>query len=271
MRTPTGGSSPPTGDFEEAPRGILSSDALPSRRSRRIRRGLSGLIALLLVGTSVFVWGRQQNAVATNRSALIAANTAKDALTHQVADLEANISELQSKAEGWRSSAKHSQQRSKAMKVRLADQHAAMRDVTQKLAHVSGPKLDDGRYLVNVAGITMAGEPLLTFDLLTVYSGQKAVDMAKDQGGWVGPEGLYIVNDDARLRTMEVRLDAEVRITFWYRNTLETGKAISLATFADVMSGREWWQHANKAVSYWITVTGGSIDSIVARYVEPAC
>lgn len=262
MKTPTGGSSPPTENQEAGPR---------STRSRRIRRGLSGLVALLLVGTSIFVWGRQQNAVATNRSALIAANAAKDALTRQVADLEANVAELQGKVEGWRSAAKQSQQRSKAMKVRLADQHAAMRDVTQKLAHVTGPKLDDGRYLVNVVGITMAGEPLLTFDLLTVYSGQQAVDMAKEEGGWVGSEGLYIVNDDARLRTMEVRNDAEVRITFWYRDVLEAGKAINLSTFADVMSGREWWQQANTSVSYWITITGGSIDSIVARYVEPAC
>lgn len=281
MRTPTDGSSHPTTGTEEVPLGTLSSDTGPSKR-RGLRRALAGSVAVLMIGTAIYFWQQEQRAVASARTALVVTESSRNALVNQVAVLRSTIAGLEDGTKEWRATvqalrteAMRSRQQSRSMKERIAGQHAALRDVTKKLSHVSGPKLDDGRYLVYIAGITMAGEPLLTFDLLTVYSGQKAVEMANEEGGRCGRsrgfEELYIVNKSARLRTVEILPDARVRITFWHRNMLEEGKAIDLATFNKVMSGSEWWQQSNKTVSYWITVTGGSIDSIVARYVEPAC
>ncbi len=120
--------------------------------------------------------------------------------------------------------------------------------------------LEDGRHFVYMKDAVAEGSWSLTFDLAYFYTDQDAIDAC-------GPDianGYCIVNDNPKLRTLEVAQVVSVRyIPTDACCALKPGNFPALAEAVDGTAETDY----DPSAPYWITVQGGQITRIAQQFL----
>ncbi len=113
--------------------------------------------------------------------------------------------------------------------------------------------------------IQSPGTPRLLADYAQMLTGDEAAAAATAHGNESPPPNdYYIVNDNPRLRRLDVDPDAEVRLTTKTNGTVEVGGyAITLSQFADIFASTQ----AVRDAPFWLTITADVVTGIKEQYL----
>jgi hypothetical protein len=128
------------------------------------------------------------------------------------------------------------------------------------------PVLADGHHFVYVktAFRRENGSTRVRFDLAYFYQGARAQREAAERGDEV-VSGYYIVNDNARLRTLPVADDVEVEYIPASRCCeLQPG---NIDAWLEAVLATNPTDYAGTNVPWWFTVEGGEITRIEQQYL----
>ena len=107
------------------------------------------------------------------------------------------------------------------------------------------------------------------FDLAYFLTGDEANQAAAEHGDEVPvPNDYYIVNDNPRLRTLDVAPNVEVRVIDW-TNCCELVQG-EVQPFMDAFAtNHHAWDALYKGseAPYWLTVEGGVVVKIEVQYL----
>jgi hypothetical protein len=122
-----------------------------------------------------------------------------------------------------------------------------------------------------VRSVDAAGSAV-EFDLAYFYTGEEANEIAAERGDETPvPNDYYIVNDNPRLRTLELAADLELVLLDWSRCCDETFSP-SLDDFAAAIAGDDpvtidGRLYYGRSSQYWLTVGGGAVTRIEEQYL----
>jgi len=130
------------------------------------------------------------------------------------------------------------------------------------------PALEDGRHFGYIKSIDF-GSQTLVFDLAYFLTGDEANQAAMEHGDEVPvPNDYYIVNDNPKLRTLQVAPDVKIQVIDWGNCCdLVPGE---IQPFVDAFStNHHKWDDMYKGseTQYWLTVQGGAVTKIEEQYL----
>jgi hypothetical protein len=128
--------------------------------------------------------------------------------------------------------------------------------------------LEDGRHFGSIRSIDVEAQTM-RFDLAYFLTGEEANDAAAEHGDEVPvPNDYYIVNDNPRLRTLDVDPGVEVRVIDWANCCdLVPGE---VQPFVDAFETRHHtWDamYQGRQAPYWITLEDGLVVEIEVQYL----
>lgn len=124
-------------------------------------------------------------------------------------------------------------------------------------------EIEDGRHFVFVKKTSGAA---VTFDLAYLLTGKEAEAAAEEAGDEVPvPNDYYIVNDNPKLRTVDVADGVNVRVYDW-SVCCEDFTTISFDDFAGYVADPTDDFHGTLS-PYWLRVQGGEIVKIEEQYL----
>ena len=128
------------------------------------------------------------------------------------------------------------------------------------------PILQDGHHFVYVKAVLRPpdGHRRVRFDLAYFYTGAKAEAAAADHGDEV-TDGYYIVNDNPRLRTLNLADDVEVEY-IPESNCCELQPG-NIDAWVEAVLATNPTDYAGTNVPWWFTVEGGKITRIEQQYL----
>jgi hypothetical protein len=139
---------------------------------------------------------------------------------------------------------------------------------TSASASPSAEVVTDGTYFIQTQSVEGGGdEPLvLSYDLAYFYTGDRAAQIAEQRGDPPPESGYYIVNDNARLRTVPLASDATVRyIPETACCDLVPG---NLDAWAVSVNGTGQTDYPDPEFTWWwIAVSSGEISAIEQQYL----
>lgn len=129
-------------------------------------------------------------------------------------------------------------------------------------------QLEDGRHFGSIRSIDVEAQTM-RFDLAYFLTGEQANEAAAEHGDEVPvPNDYYIVNDNPRLRTLDVDPGVEVWVIDWADCCdLVEGE---IQPFVDAFETRRHpWDalYQGREAPYWITVEDGAIVKIEVQYL----
>lgn len=110
-----------------------------------------------------------------------------------------------------------------------------------------------------------SGTTRLLADYAQMLTGDAAAAAATAHGDESPPPNdYYIVNDNPRVRRLDVDPNAEVRLTTKEDGTVEVGGyAVTLESFAEIFNSTQ----AVRDEPFWITITGDVVTAIKQQYL----
>jgi hypothetical protein len=139
---------------------------------------------------------------------------------------------------------------------------------TQSPSEAPSPELEDGRHFGSIESVDVENQTLV-FDLAYFLTGDEANQAAAEHGDEVPvPNDYYIVNDNPRLRTLDVAPNVEVRVIDW-TNCCELVQG-EVQPFMDAFAtNHHAWDALYKGseAPYWLTVEGGVVVKIEVQYL----
>lgn len=118
--------------------------------------------------------------------------------------------------------------------------------------------------VVGVSG--SGGSYTLSIDFVEFLAGDEAVAAAKEHGGEVSGGGLYIVNDNPKVRDYPVQADITVRVTTRPDGTVDQlGTVLSLSDWAKGVNGSA--KSAYTSGTYIVTLTNGTVTALEQLYL----
>ncbi|HEX6261278.1 MAG TPA: hypothetical protein VF097_00365 [Actinomycetota bacterium] len=154
---------------------------------------------------------------------------------------------------------------------RLADEIGRRQAAESSLVGVAGPPLPDGRHFGYVRYLDLGGEiPRMLFDAAEWYVGDEA-DREAIEDGVIGPgerveNDIYIRNENALLRSIEVAGDARVLVVFLGRDPSQPTE-IGLQRFARLIQDPSSRFAYARFLPFWATIEGGAVVEIEEQYV----
>lgn len=131
--------------------------------------------------------------------------------------------------------------------------------------------LEDGRHFGFIETIDASGA--LAFDLAYFYTGAEANEQAAARGDETPvPNDYYVVNDNPRLRDLQLAPDASISVFDW-NHCCDERVLIDVTTFAEVMASPDGFVEVDGALyygtlsPYWLTVEGGLVTAIEEQYL----
>ena len=129
----------------------------------------------------------------------------------------------------------------------------------------ASPIVGEGRNFVYVKAVDPV-TPTLTFDLALFYSGEEANQIAGERGDEVPvPNDVYIVNDNAKLRTIPLTADVEILAYDWH-TCCDDYTAMTLDRWAGYVAAPTRRFHGATS-PYWITVRDGEVVKVEEQYL----
>lgn len=129
-------------------------------------------------------------------------------------------------------------------------------------------QLEDGRHFGSIRSIDVEAQTM-RFDLAYFLTGEEANDAAAEHGDEVPvPNDYYIVNDNPRLRTLDVDPDVEVWVIDW-ADCCDVVEG-EVQPFVDAFETRHHpWDamYQGREAPYWITVEDGAVVKIEVQYL----
>lgn len=129
-------------------------------------------------------------------------------------------------------------------------------------------QLEDGRHFGSIRSIDVEAQTM-RFDLAYFLTGEEANEAAAEHGDEVPvPNDYYIVNDNPRLRTLDVDPDVEVWVIDWADCC--DGIEGEVQPFVDAFETRHHpWDamYQGREAPYWITVEDGAVVKIEVQYL----
>lgn len=106
----------------------------------------------------------------------------------------------------------------------------------------------------------------LSIDFVEFLAGEEAVAAAKEHGGSVSDSGLYIVNDNPKVRDYPIQPGITVRVTTNLDGTPnQLGQVLSLKDWAAGVNGAA--KAAYTSGTYIVTITNGTVTAIEQLYL----
>jgi hypothetical protein len=132
-------------------------------------------------------------------------------------------------------------------------------------------ELEDGRHFGFIESVDPASRTTV-FDLAYFLMGEEANDAAAEHGDEVPvPNDYYIVNDNPKLRTIDIADDAELVLLDWNRCCDETfaGEVDAFARAFDEGSSIKagGFVYQGPLSPYWLTVQDGVVVRIEEQYL----
>ena len=139
---------------------------------------------------------------------------------------------------------------------------------TSSLTPSPTPVLEDGRHFGYIKSIDV-GSQTLVFDLAYFLTGDEANQAAAEHGDEVPvPNDYYIVNDNPKLRTLQVASNVKIRVIDWGNCCdLVPGE---IQPFVDAFSTKHHkWDAMYKGseTQYWLTVRNGAVTEIEEQFL----
>jgi hypothetical protein len=129
-------------------------------------------------------------------------------------------------------------------------------------------ELEDGRHFGSIRSIDAEAQTM-RFDLAYFLTGEEANEAAADHGDEVPvPNDYYIVNDNPRLRTLDVDPGVEIWAIDW-ANCCDLVEG-EIQPFVDAFETRhhEWdAMYQGRQAPYWVTVEDGRVVKIEVQYL----
>jgi hypothetical protein len=120
---------------------------------------------------------------------------------------------------------------------------------------------------------TKKGKTYVVADYIQWFEGKEAdrifLQKEPDSGLEGAPDGYYIVNDNPKLRTFEVKRNAEVLMQIYNRNgkanqlTIIWNEPITFDKFTNIFAK----DNLLKGYPYHLTISNGKISKIVQQYI----
>lgn len=200
---------------------------------------------LVIVGVAVV------SAILAGGAVWLSQQVTIDGLTHQVAaneraiaDLESQVRDLEAQLAASEATPTASEEPSATptSKTTVAVQFTFIRQVNRS-----------------------SGATRLLADYAQMLTGVEAAAAATAHGDESPPPNdYYIVNDNPRLRRLDVDPDAEVRLTTKEDGTVEPGGyAVTLERFAEIFQSTQ----AVRDAPFWLTITGDVVTAIKQQYL----
>ena len=118
--------------------------------------------------------------------------------------------------------------------------------------------------VVGVSG--SGGSYVLSIDFVEFLAGEDAAAAAKEHGDSVSGSGLYIVNDNPKVRDYPIQADITVRVTTTPDGTLtQLGEVLPVSTWASGVNGSA--KSAYTSGTYIVTITNGTVTAIEQLYL----
>lgn len=106
----------------------------------------------------------------------------------------------------------------------------------------------------------------LSIDFVEFLAGEEAVAAAKEHGGSVSDSGLYVVNDNPKVRDYPIQPGITVRVTTDPDGTPnQLGRVLSVKDWAAGVNGAA--KAAYTSGTYIVTITNGTITAIEQLYL----
>jgi hypothetical protein len=134
-----------------------------------------------------------------------------------------------------------------------------------------GAELEDGRHFGFVRSVSPEASTL-ELDLAYFLTGEEASEAAAEHGDEAPPPNdYYIVNDNDRLRTLDLSPDLQILLLDWERCCDETLSA-TVEDFATAIAASEPIEidghvYYGAFSPYWLTVEGGVVTTIEEQYL----
>ena len=129
-------------------------------------------------------------------------------------------------------------------------------------------QLEDGRHFGSIRSIDVEAQTM-RFDLAYFLTGEEANEAAAEHGDEVPvPNDYYIVNDNPRLRTLDVDPDVEIWVIDW-ADCCDVVEG-EVQPFVDAFETRHHpWDamYQGREAPYWITVEDGAVVKIEVQYL----
>jgi len=118
-----------------------------------------------------------------------------------------------------------------------------------------------------VVGVSRSGGAyVLSIDLVDFLAGEEAVAAAKAHGDTVSASGLYIVNDNPKVREYPIQAGLTIRVTTEPDGTPnQLGRAISVEEWAAGVNGPA--KAAYTSGTYIMTITNGTVTALEQLYL----
>jgi hypothetical protein len=130
------------------------------------------------------------------------------------------------------------------------------------------PELEDGRHFGDIVSIDVEDQTLV-LDLAYFLTGDEANEAAEEHGDEVPvPNDYYIVNDNPKLRTLQVAPDVRLLVIDWGDCCELTEGEIQPFVDAFATEDHEWDSMYQGSMSwYWLTVEDGVVVEIEEQYL----
>lgn len=118
-----------------------------------------------------------------------------------------------------------------------------------------------------IVGVTgSGGSYVLSIDFVEFLAGEEAVAAAKEHGDTASDSGLYIVNDNPKVRDYPIQPDITVRVTTNVDGTKnQLGQTLTVEEWTAGVNGPA--KAAYKSGTYIVTITNGTITAIEQLYL----
>lgn len=117
-----------------------------------------------------------------------------------------------------------------------------------------------------VAVTRSGGSYVLSIDLVDFLAGEEAAAAAKEHGDTVSASGLYIVNDNPKVREYPIQAGLSIRVTTEPDGTPnQLGRVISVEEWAAGVNGPA--KAAYTSGTYIMTITNGTVTALEQLYL----
>lgn len=118
-----------------------------------------------------------------------------------------------------------------------------------------------------VVGVSGAGGSyVLAIDFVQFLAGDEAVQAAKAHGGQVSQGGIYVLNDNPKVRELPIQEGVSVRVTVTPDGAPDQlGRVLSLKDWAAAVNGPA--ASAYKSGTYIVTITNGAVTALEQLYL----
>jgi len=132
------------------------------------------------------------------------------------------------------------------------------------------PVLEDGRHFGYIESVDIRTLPrTMVFDLAVFLTGDEANQAAAEHGDETPvPNDYYIVNDNPRLRTLDVSSDIRILLLDWKR-CCDRFFPADPDRFEDSFFLNKYpaGNYKGKFSTYWLSVNGGVVTAIEEQYL----